>query len=753
MLEKYIKLLEFDVIIKRVAGLSRSEEASALIIEQMLRRDDDAYDDGYDDASYNETKIEQLNPKRTNRPSLAKGKAETACGGLKKYVYAIVRRIDSHDAQPQGSLPAISVLIKKLNAEGIVFEEAELFAIASFIDEGGRVLRWLSPDDTLAQTLLAGIPDCSVVSNEIFSILDKDGSLRDLPALREIKRQIAALERELKNITSFYFENENTRSMLQSAVPSIRDGRTVIALKANFRGRVRGIVHEVSASGQTVFLEPEGVIEKNNEITILKQKLAAEIRRILRELTGKVAVHKDILDEFNKKIIYIETIRARAVYSYNTHGVFALRGDTIKIIQAKHPLLGERAVPVDITLKNEVRAVIITGPNTGGKTVALKTIGLFVLMNQAALALPAEEGTSLPFFDAVYADIGDEQSIDAALSTFSAHIKNIASILCEAAHNSLVLLDELGAGTEAGEGAAIAMAVTDAFIEKGATIFVTTHHSVLKNYGWTQRYVENASMEFNAETLLPTYKLIMGIPGESRAIDIAGHNGLPEDIINVARKYKDEGLGDVSKLIEGLKEKYLLVENENTRLKTETGNLNGKIRENDLRELRLRQKEAEIKNGSIHDLRALLLESRKKLENLVREIKEGEITREKTLAVKEFFAGLGKAIENEDGQLQNEILAISNFEKTIHGDAIHDDKAREKINYEIEIGAAIREGALVLAGKERRRGIVKRAGKKNFWLVEIGSLSLNFAEHDLVPVREKKYPLKDTGHISRKGIE
>jgi DNA mismatch repair protein MutS2 len=710
MLEKYMRLLEFDVIIKRVAGFSRSEEASAMIIKQMHSRDDDAY---------NETTIEQL----------------------KKQVYSIVRRIDSHDVEPQGTLPAISVLIKKLNVEGIVLEESELFALGSFIEEGSRIIQWLTPDDTLAQTLLSDIPNCALITNEIFSILDKDGSLRDLPALREIKRRIAALERDLKNITSSYFENENMRSMLQSGVPSIRDGRTVIALKANFRGRVRGIVHEVSASGQTLFLEPEPVIEKNNEITILKQKLAAEVRRILRELTGKIANHNDILGEFNTRILYIETVRSRARYSHSTHGAFALTDTTIKIIQAKHPLLGACAVPVDITLKDGVRAVIITGPNTGGKTVALKTIGLFVLMNQAALALPAGEGTRLPFFDAVYADIGDEQSIDAALSTFSAHIKNISSILCEATKSSLVLLDELGAGTEAGEGAAIAMAITDAIIEKGTTLLITTHHSVLKNYGWTQRFVENASMEFNAETLLPTYRLIMGIPGESRAIDIAEHNGLPAAIINAARKYKDEGLGDVSKLIEGLKEKYLLVESENTRIKNEALNLNERIRKNDLRELRLRQNEAEIKSGSIRDLRGLLSESRKKLENLVREIKEGELTREKTVSVKEFFHELGQTIESEDEQLEHEIKALHHFEKQINGSDAG-NAANEEINYEIETGAAIKEGVTVLAGKTRRRGIIKRAGKKGFWLVETGSLSLTFAEHELIPVRGKIPPLK-----------
>ncbi|MDR3302111.1 MAG: Smr/MutS family protein [Spirochaetaceae bacterium] len=700
MIEKYLHLLEFDTILKRVIVFSKSEEAAAeLLTDKPLQNED-------------------------------------AVTQLKKQVAAIAHHLSSKEIEPQGILPPIAAHIHRLNVTGSVLDIEEIYMIGIFVEEGLRIINWLSSADYFInkdQTLLRATPDCSAISKEIFAVLDKDGNLRDLPVFSRIKRAIAGLEGELKNIASSYLDNEATRLMLQSELPSIRDGRTVIALKAQFRGRVRGIVREVSATGQTLFVEPEEIIEKNNELTILNQQLAIEIRRVLRDLSGCIARYKDMLSEFHKQIIYIETLRTRAHYSNNSKGVFALDGRSIKLLKAKHPLLGSAAVPINIEVKDHIRMVILSGPNTGGKTVALKTVGLFVLMNQAGLAIPAEEGSVLPIFDCVHADIGDEQSIDAALSTFSAHIQNIAGIFREAGEHSLVLLDELGAGTEAGEGAAIAMALADAFIEKRCMLLVTTHHGVLKNYGWTHQCVENASMAFDSHTLLPSYRLVMGVPGESRAIDIAEHHGLNMNIIYRAREYMEEGAGDVSKLIEGLKEKYIAVEQEKEKIETEAKSLLEQIRKNDLRELRVRQKEAEIKSGAIANLRGLLSESRKKLENLVREVKEGELTREKTLAVKIFLSDFAATVQTEDEKLQEELASTQKYENEIQ---VGNDKRTGKSSAVQTI--TIKKGAQVLVGNDRRRGTVKRAGKKGHWIVEVGSVSLTFSENEIVPIIEKK---------------
>jgi DNA mismatch repair protein MutS2 len=419
---------------------------------------------------------------------------------------------------------------------------------------------------------------------------------------------------------------------------------------------------------------------------------------------------------------------AKARYSLEIGGYFSPNNENSKLslVQAKHPLL-TNAVPIDLTMGGGTMAIIITGPNTGGKTVALKTAGLFAMMNQLGLALPAAAGTVLPVFDGIFADIGDEQSIGQSLSTFSAHITNIASIVGHSTARSLVLLDELGSGTDPQEGSAIAMAILDRLIEKNVRLIITTHHGILKNYGYSRQAVENASVEFDSRTLSPTYRIITGIPGESRALEIAERNGLPPDIIAQARGYLDSGHSDISALISGLKEKHRELDTLTEKAKVEDLRLTDERRKADLKELRLRQKELELKAGLAGKLRLLLSESRKTLENLVREGKEGELTREKTLKVKEFLSDLARTVDAEDAALEEEERAIAGEQKT---------------NTSTEFAP----GMEVFAGAHKRRGILIRLDKKspagNTWIVEIGSLKISFPERELVPAVPSPAPLK-----------
>jgi DNA mismatch repair protein MutS2 len=518
----------------------------------------------------------------------------------------------------------------------------------------------------------------------------------------------------------------------------------VLAVKANFRGRVRGIVHEVSATGQTIFVEPEEVVEKNNELLLENRRLESEIRRILREMTSRLSAFREDLNRFHQGILYLETLRARARYGRETGGRFAGEDPAGALVlkQARHPLLGPGAVPLDFTMAPGIRAVIITGPNTGGKTVALKTAGLLALMNQSGLPLPAGEGTCLPVFDGVYADIGDEQSLSQSLSTFSAHMTTMADIISRAGEDSLVLLDELGSGTDPGEGSALAMAILDHFVETKARLIVTTHQGILKNYGYTREGVENASMEFDGRTLSPTFRIVMGIPGESRALEIAARNGLAAGIVARAGAYLAGGEADVSALIAGLREKHrefdalvLAGKEEETRLREER-------RKAELKELRLRQKELQLKIEGAGSLRRLLGESRKTLENLVRELKEGELTREKTLKVKEFLAGLEASVQEENGILEREEQLLAEERRRLE----NGDKPRA----ELGTGAAITAGTEVLAGASRRRGCVLRLDRKAAgtkparWIVEIGSLKMSFPETELTalaPSGEERKPL------------
>ena len=727
MNEKTLRLLEFDAIRSGVAARALSDEAGRIICSE-----------------------EPL-----------KNREETA--ELKSLVASLLDRIIFLGGESRDSLPDVEKIFPKLEVDGAALEADEAYALGIFIERAEVLRQWLlkayrsdgearqdgDREDNLG-VIARELPACADIAADIFKIFDHEGKFRDLPEFREIRKRIRNLQKDLETISSRYAKNEEFRRMLQSAIPSQRDGRMVLAVKANYRGRIRGIVHEVSSSGQTIFVEPEEVVEKNNDLLIENRRLDAEIRRVLRELTVSIAARREDLDIYHKGILNLETIRARARYSYETKGTFAESNDSEELIlrQARHPLLGSKAVPLDLFMARGIRTVIITGPNTGGKTVALKTLGLLAMMNQFGLALPVKEGTRLPVFDGVYADIGDEQSLSQSLSTFSAHMTNISDIISRSTDHSLVLLDELGSGTDPEEGSAIAMAILDHFIEAKTSLIVTTHHGILKNYGYTRGGVENASMEFDLNTLSPTFRIVMGIPGESRAVDIAYRNGFPLDLVSRARGYLDEERSDVSALIAGLKEKHRELDAAAEEKKIEERRLIEERRNADLKELRLRQKELQLRSDGVVSLRKLLGESRKTLENLVREVKEGELSRDKTLKVKEFLAGLEASVLAEDDILESEAAALARERRRLEEDSAgtgtrnsaSPGKGMAQADNAAPEPAAFQAGAEVFAGESRRRGRIIRPDKKSSgtnpatWIVEIGSLKMSFPENELTPI-------------------
>ena len=710
MNEKTLKLLEFDVILNRVAACSMSEEAAGLILSEAPLRD-------------------SMEARR-----------------LKELVAAFLKRMHSGDEEIRESLPAINALFPKLDLAGMVLEIEEIYALAVFMERGETLKNWTGKTSTVPgetnplEQISKELPDTGSICAEIFRIIDREGKLRDLPVFQASRRRIKALTKDLESSGTRYTSNEETRRMLQSMIPSQRDGRMVLAVKANFRGRIKGIVHEVSASGQTLFIEPEEVVEKNNELLIEKRRLDAEIRRVLRELTGRIAQEKETIKLFHQGVIYLETLRARARYGLETRGVFAYESESIALRKARHPLLGTKAIPLDFTLEENKRTVIITGPNTGGKTVALKTAGLLSMMNQFGLPLPVEQGTTLPFFDGIYSDIGDEQSISQSLSTFSSHMTNIADILSMADKDSLILLDELGSGTDPEEGSAIAMALIDHLMEIDARLVITTHHGILKNYGYTRKGADNASMEFDGKTLAPTFRIIMGIPGESRALDIAERNGLPKEVVSGARKYLEDEQADISALIEGLRIKHRELDAARDEGRLIEEQLKEERRKADLKELRLRQKELQLKQESSNNLHILLENSRKQLENLVRELKEGEITREKTLKVKEFLSNLENSVKSGKEGLKKEEQALREERRRMENQGREDLAAGEGRKGVFEPGMD------VLAGESRLGGRIVRQDKKGSarWIVEIGSMKMSFDETELIQASpmQKKEPQK-----------
>jgi DNA mismatch repair protein MutS2 len=370
-------------------------------------------------------------------------------------------------------------------------------------------------------------------------------------ALRRLRQDIRTAQGRLMDRLNSMVSSTEHRSALQEPIVTMRNGRYVIPVRSDSRSKVPGIVHDQSASGQTVFVEPLAVTELNNRLKELQLDEEREIERILRELSDRVASHAPELRSTVEALVEIDVAFAKAKYATDQNASAPKLNDVgrTNLVQARHPLLRGEVVPISIWLGVEFRVLIITGPNTGGKTVALKTVGLLTMMAQAGLHVPAESESELAVYPTIFADIGDEQSIEQSLSTFSSHMRNIISMLPDIDEHSLVLLDELGAGTDPAEGAALARALLTSLLESGARAVVTTHYSELKTFAHEENGVENASVEFDVERLTPTYRLVIGLPGRSQALAIANRLGMPQRVLAVARQNVSAGAVRVEKLL------------------------------------------------------------------------------------------------------------------------------------------------------------------------------------------------------------
>lgn len=408
--------------------------------------------------------------------------------------------------------------------------------------------------------IVDGLPETHGIVDAITRVLSDRGEVLDSASVKlaDIRRKLKIAHDRLMTRLQKYVTDSKTVSMLQDSIITQRDGRYVIPLRAEFKGKIKAIIHDQSASGATLFVEPLPVVEANNEIRELQLAERDEERRILAEVSSIVGAHAveikygvenlAALDLAFAKAKYAEELRASepALHELKSLKVAGSKGTTqqpsnvqpanLKLLQARHPLLDpETVVPIDVDPREGTRAIVITGPNTGGKTVSLKTVGLLVVMAQSGLHIPAQSGSELPFFKSVYADIGDEQSIEQSLSTFSGHITNIIRILKVIDQRSLVIFDELGSGTDPQEGAAIARAILTHLLDTGCTTLVATHYPELKTFAHSTEGVVNASLEFDIKTLRPTFKLTIGLPGRSNALAIAQKLGLPQAIIDSAK--------------------------------------------------------------------------------------------------------------------------------------------------------------------------------------------------------------------------
>ncbi len=443
----------------------------------------------------------------------------------------------------------------------------ELMDIARVL-QCARLVRGYIADDSVGKTpidsLFYALRANKFLEEKINTSIVGEDEIADSasPELMSIRRQMRAAAARARDALTKIISSPSYAKALQEPIITMRSDRYVVPVKADHKGAVPGLVHDISASGMTLFVEPMGAVKANNELRELNAREKIEIDRILAELSADCAEHKDDIESDFDLLVRLDLIFAKAKLSYKLNcGAATLEDKGIVLRRARHPLLDQaKAVPISLELGDSFDTLIITGPNTGGKTVSLKTIGLLAAMNQCGLHIPASDGSNLPVFSHILADIGDEQSIEQNLSTFSAHMTNIVSILKDCDDRSLLLFDELGAGTDPTEGAALAISIIEYARQKGAVIAATTHYAELKVYATNEPRVQNASCEFDVETLRPTYHLLVGIPGKSNAFAISRRLGLGEDIIEDAKNRVSTESASFEATIEKLEQTRMLLE-------------------------------------------------------------------------------------------------------------------------------------------------------------------------------------------------
>jgi len=471
---------------------------------------------------------------------------------------AQVLRLKGH--VPLGGIFDIKPSLKRTTIGGIL-SALESLDVASTIYGGRQLKRFIEeaeePEMPKLREIVTGILPLKELEQSIRSCIDEHGNVMDGASdkLRTIRSRVRTYESRVRDKMDSFTKSKT--KMLSDAIVTIRNERYVLPVKQEYRGAIGGIVHDQSSSGATLFIEPQSVVDLNNQLQEARVQEKHEIEKILKELSEEIADHYSALYENVTRLGHVDFMFARAKLGKQMKASMPSMNDEgrIKMLQARHPLINEEeVVPNDIEIGEDYTSIVITGPNTGGKTVTLKLVGLCTLMAQSGLQIPALDGCEMAVFEEVYADIGDEQSIEQSLSTFSSHMTNIVDILKHVDDKTLVLFDELGAGTDPQEGAALAMSILDEVVNRNARVIATTHYPELKAYGYNREGVINASVEFDIQTLKPTYRLLIGVPGRSNAFEISRKLGLHESVITSAQEKIGVDSQSVENMIASLEE-------------------------------------------------------------------------------------------------------------------------------------------------------------------------------------------------------
>lgn len=589
MQEKTLEVLEYGKILDKLAGYARS----SLVKEQIhdLRPSTDTY--------YIKRELEHA-------------------ASMEK----VIRKNGNIDLF---GLYDLSEIVNYIRKNGILdpadlIKVLDLLRVSSYLTEYGENI-----EDPLIKDIFDRISTNDFLKNEIDRSIINEEEIADNASqtLRNIRRQKQRKENDIRIKLNSYISSSKYEDALQDRVVSVRDGRFVVPVKTNKRSVIGGIVHDKSSSGNTLFIEPAAIVELNNQLRDLEIKEEEEIRKILDRLSRLAQAFDVELLENQKLIARIDFLQAKAKFALENEMSLPIISDEkiLDIKEARHPLLAGKVVPIDVKIGGSYTTLIITGPNTGGKTVSLKTVGLISAMAQTGLFIPADEGSRVSVFDDIFVNIGDTQSIEMSLSTFSASLTNIVEILKKATDKSLVLLDEIGSGTDPVEGAALAISILNSLTKKEVMTFTTTHYSELKYYAVETPGVMNASVEFDVDTLSPTYKLEIGTPGKSNAFEISKRLGLPVEILKDAKDLIGEDNRNINKILEEIEEDKKEIESKNKEIddyKKEIARIRNELKE---KSKSLSRKEEDIIREAEDKANKILDKANKRSQDMLKEAK------------------------------------------------------------------------------------------------------------------------------------
>ncbi len=637
--------------------------------------------------------------------------------------------VDS-DRVPLGGIFDIRDSLKKASIGGTLAVQ-ELLEIGSTL-RGSRLMReFLTGTDNSLTILpewggrLAVFPG---LERELERCLSPEGEVLDSasPKLRSLRSQIKVNQSRVREKLDSMVKSAENSKYLQEAIVSLRNDRYVIPVKQEYRSLFQGIVHDQSSSGATLFIEPMAVVELNNQLRIIEAEAAQEVGRILKELSGKVKEIAEQLKTALNILTRLDLAFAKGRYSLTVHGTEPLlnSGGGVQLYNAKHPLLTGKVVPITVTLGQDYHTMVITGPNTGGKTVTLKTVGLLTLMAQSGLHIPVDSGSKIGVFNKVFCDIGDEQSIEQSLSTFSSHLTQIVKIIDGAqGPDCLVLLDELGAGTDPAEGAALAMSILTHLHQLGVRTVATTHYSELKVFAYKTNGICNAAVEFDIETLQPTYHLLTGLPGSSQAFEIALKLGLPEFLVQNARSYISAEEAKVEEMLRQIETDRRRAREDRMAIEADRLRIEKDRRQYEEELAKFKREKEELLRQARQEAREVLLEARRESENLLRKLRE---------APPEQLAGIVNTARQKIGA---ELEHLERITATPKEESIFSPES-------LKVGMGVKSRSL------DQTGTVLEIGNEGA-LVQMGIIKASLAFNDLEPVTEEKAkisrPLRKSG--------